>query len=187
MEGLSRFQKHDAALKIWSKLERINLFSPATVSVALDVCGFGAKPQYALELWERLKQRQFPLDANNYNSLIECLLRNNCIDDAKRIFYEFVDSPLQPDQKTYLTLLHPLLKSRRFVDLQEIKAVFMRRYPQVLAAVNASRGLVRYDRAKARNRGRRATITTPSVTNVNKSDQWASTSSSSTTTTDGNS
>ncbi|KAG1375277.1 hypothetical protein G6F61_008604 [Rhizopus arrhizus] len=78
MDAYNRTGDGQTVLDLWQQLMASSevAVDPASVSIVLDSCGHNGYPERARSIWRELKQAGFELNANNYNSYVECLCRS---------------------------------------------------------------------------------------------------------------
>ncbi|EIE86514.1 hypothetical protein G6F47_009015 [Rhizopus delemar] len=78
MDAYNRTGDGQTVLDLWQQLVSSDVVTidPASVSIVLDSCGHNGYPERARAIWRELKQAGFELNANNYNSYVECLCRS---------------------------------------------------------------------------------------------------------------
>ncbi|KAL0083508.1 hypothetical protein F4703DRAFT_1738696 [Phycomyces blakesleeanus] len=114
MDAYSRSGEGETVLQIWETL--IMSSSPTTsidattISIVLDSCGHNGLGHLAKDIWKRLRDNEFALNSNNFNSYIECLCRSTRsrrgFDIARRVAKNEMMPPLSPH-------LQPMIHSRR--------------------------------------------------------------------------
>lgn len=120
MDAYNRTDDGETVLDIWQTISMPASFSDITpdqtsVSIVFDSCGHNGLSSRANMIWKWLKQTQFKLNTNNYNSYIECLCREkgrSGWDQARQIVDEEMSLSTKPlrgkptiDEKTVNTLI----------------------------------------------------------------------------------
>ncbi|KAI9022798.1 hypothetical protein CLU79DRAFT_750785 [Phycomyces nitens] len=113
MDAYNRSGEGETVLQIWETLitsSSPTSIDPTTVSIVLDSCGHNGLGHHAKDIWKRLRDTDFALNSNNFNSYIECLCRSTRsrrgFDIARRVARQEMMPPLNPS-------LQPLVHSRQ--------------------------------------------------------------------------